>query len=895
VRLALGTRVGGYEIVAPLGAGGMGEVYRARDMTLNRDVAIKVLLPALADDGDRLARFEREAQMLAALNHPNIAHIHGFEQRDGIRALVMEFIEGEDLSVRIARGPMTIDEALPIARQIADALDAAHTQGIIHRDLKPGNIKVLPDGTVKVLDFGLAKVLERGGASAANATMSPTLSMHATQAGVILGTAAYMSPEQAKGKPADTRSDVWAYGCVLYEMLTGCRAFPGTDIIDTLAGITRDEPDWSALPAETPASIRRLLRRCLAKDAQRRVPHISLARFEIDEANSGDASYDVVKASGLISAPSRIAWSIAAFLCATLIVVGVVAVRHVLEAPPAGQPVHFSVAAPDQSTFRPAGVLPVAPHLAVSPDGRYIVFVATTLTESMLWVRSIGSASARPLAGTEQAAFPFWSPDSRSVAFFAARQLKRVGLDGGAPFTVAATGPGFGTWGRDNVILLGPGVIYRSGPIQRVSAAGGSLAPVLPLDSARAEVAQSYPQFLPDGRHFLYLSTSDGSRPSEIRVAVVGSNDTAGVTAADSNMAYSAGHLLFARDDNLIALPFDAGNRHVTGDPFSVANQLASSLSGTSFSASATGVLAFGRTASAPVTRLTRVDRAGKVLSTIGEPGRYQNVALSPDGRQVAVSLATGTPPNQDIWVVDVDGPGRRRLTFGPEADVRPVWSPDGRAIVFGTLHAGRGNRIYRKASNGDAQEEPLMSSDANTNDLPSDWSHDGALIAFIRTGPGTGSDIWLVDVTGAGKPFPFLATNALETGAMFSPDGRWIAYSSNESGEDRVYVQPLPATGAKYQVSRSGGIQPIWREDGKELFFLALDSTLMVVRIASSTPFEVDSPRPLFATGLTDLSTRRLYAVSKDGARFVVNVPQDLFAPPTLTVIVNWLGAVQR
>ncbi|HXG89163.1 MAG TPA: protein kinase [Vicinamibacterales bacterium] len=529
--LNTGTRLGPYEIVAPLGAGGMGEVYRARDTKLNRDVAIKVLLPAVANDPDRLARFSLEAQVLASLNHPNIAHIHGIEESSGVTALVMELVEGEDLSQRIARGAIPLDEAWPIARQIAEAVEAAHEQGIIHRDLKPANIKVRPDGTVKVLDFGLAKALEPTAASSATAANSPTLSLHATQAGMILGTAAYMAPEQARGRPVDKRADVWAFGAVLYEMLTGARAFAGEDITDTIVAVMSKEPDWGRLPAGTPSRVRGLIRRCLEKDVKRRLQAIGEARIHLGDLVSGarDPGADEALPTRATATPSssrgtRLAWVVAAVALLAAAGLAVPAVRYLREAPPAAPP------ATRTEITTPVGGDPLS--FALSPDGTQIVFVAAGDGAPRLWLRSLSTTTAQPLAGTEGAAYPFWSPDSRSVAFFADGQLKRLDLGGGAPRALAAAPDGrSGSWNTDGVVLFAPN---SGSPLFRVAAAGGNAAPVTTLDR---QASHRWPVFLPDGRHFVFYAQG-GPDTRGIHLGTLDAGASTRLTAADTAGTY---------------------------------------------------------------------------------------------------------------------------------------------------------------------------------------------------------------------------------------------------------------------------------------------------------------------------------------------------------------------
>jgi eukaryotic-like serine/threonine-protein kinase len=641
VALAAGVRLGSYDIVGLIGAGGMGEVYRARDTRLKREVALKILPESFATDPDRLARFQREAEVLASLNHPNIAAIYGLEEADGVRALVMELVEGETLADRIARGAIPIDEALSIAKQVAEALEAAHEHGVIHRDLKPANIKLRPDGTVKVLDFGLAKLTETGfgsrdsGFEGARGALSasPTITSPAmmTGIGVLLGTAAYMSPEQAKGRPADKRSDIWAFGCVIYEMLTGKRAFHADDVAETLAAVLRGEPDWKALPKGTPAELSRLLQECMSRDVRRRFRDIGDVLLRIDDIHRGPGT-DSIDAVRRARRRERFAWAIAGAGAIVGFSAGLLTWRAMTSASQP-EPIEFSITAPPDTTFGglPGGGTGVAPQIAVSPDGRRVAFVGASKGTFKLWVRSLSSLEARELPGTEQAAFPFWSPDSRFVGFFAGGKLKKVSLDGGLPLVLCdSVGGRGGTWNQNDVIVFAPSL---SG-LFRVSASGGTPAPVTKLDERNRETGHRWPSFLPDGQHFFYTAVAGPlgsvSQASQVRIGSLDSNNIISLFAAESAVSYSSGHLFFWRDGNLMAEPFNVGTLRPEGEPLPVAQRvIAEGLRYVSASVSPTGVLVYGTRRADAFTQLTWRDRSGRILGTLGEPAGFLQTAAA--------------------------------------------------------------------------------------------------------------------------------------------------------------------------------------------------------------------------------------------------------------------------
>jgi Tol biopolymer transport system component len=904
--LAPGARLGVYEIVAHIGEGGMGLVYRARDTKLNRDVAVKILPDAFASDVDRLARFTREAQTLASLNHPNIAHIHGLEESSGVRALVMELVEGDDLSQRIARGAIPVDEALPIAKQIAEALDAAHQQGIIHRDLKPANIKLRPDGTVKVLDFGLAKALapEQDPASGTPRSQSPTITSPAmlTGLGIVLGTAAYMAPEQAKGREADKRSDIWAFGCVLYEMLTGRRPFDGEDMTDVLGAVVRLEPRWQALPSDVPAPVRTLLRQCLVKDRRRRVGDIAAALFVLDHQESLAPTAPGAPRS------NRIAWLVTALSVIAMVVTAVVALRVSRSVAPTPDPIQFSVAPPEKTVFGgpAAGGTGRAVQLAISPDGRNIVFVAGAQSAFQIWLRPLASEEARPIQGTEGGAFPFWSPDSQFVAFFAGGKLRKVAIAGGPPVDLAdaATGRG-GSWSRDNVIVFDRAVGLG---LFRVSSGGGVPTPVTTLGDG--EDAHRWPHFLPDGRHFFYTAVTGACcpppRPGTIKVGSLDQHEPpVALFQADSSATYAFNRVLFAREQTLMAVGFDPDRRQTAGDPVPVTARVSTEGSRyVSASVSENGTLVYASGASLN-TQLTWFDRSGKILGTLGDGWVDVNLSLSPDERHVALALRSGSAENLDIWTIDVARNSRNRVTSDAQFEGWPVWSPKGTMIVFGSWTALGGPtekaRLMQTPVNETAAKEALLEAAGTPSRpcgprqcvlAPTDWSADGrfVLYTFGGTFPAT-SDIWALPLFGERKPFPVIQTEFSESQGAWSPDGRWIAYTSDETGQPNVHIQPFLRAGGKHRISPNGGRNPHWRADGRELFYLDAAGTMTAVPIDPTAGPAAGLPKTLFPAGI--VSTNNMYAVTKDGQRFLVNRSAAIATP--LTVIVNWTSTLQQ
>ena len=881
--LAAGQQFGPYTIVSRLGAGGMGEVYRARDPTLRRDVAIKVLPTLFTRDPERLARFEREAQLLASLNHPNIATIHGLEHVDGIHALVLEVVEGETLAERLqsaasgsprhrsrshgddgrSRAGLPLAEALTIAQQIAAALEAAHERGVIHRDLKPANIKIRPDGVVKVLDFGLAKAAARD-ASAADAWQAPTLSEEPTREGVILGTAAYMSPEQARGQVVDKRTDIWAFGCVLYEMLAGQGPFTGPTVTDTLAAILEREPNWGALSPTLHPRIHELLRGCLEKDPKKRRRDIADVRMEIEQVLSGPAQTVAPPVDRASRHRARLAW-----IVATVLVVALAAVV-------AGPYFSGTSGTPETRVDISTPEAPDPTSFAISPDGRRLVFVAFRNGQTQLFLRSLDGDSTQPLSGTEAANLPFWSPDGRSVGFFALQELKRIDIDGGLVQTVARARPGPGaTWGPEGLILFGDPM----GPLFRVPASSGQ--PVAVTSLGPGQSAHQSPVFLPGGRQFLFYATGTEDARG-IYLGSLDSPDTTRLTDADTSGAFApSGWLLFARQGALVARRFDPAGRMLSGDPVTVAESVAVGFfQRAAVSVSATGTIAY-RTGAAKASQLTWFDRTGRAVDTLGEPSPAGpwNVALSRDGLRAAVER-TG-----DIWIIDsrgttpftVDTPGGQRF---------PLWSPDSPRIAYANQPP---DGVYVRSSNGDGGGELLLT----PRKILSDWSRDGRFLLYFEVDNKTRTDLWVLPVVGDREPRLFLRTDSNEQWGQFSPDGRWIAYQSDESGRFEIYVRPFPGPAGRATVSTSGGIHPRWSRDGTELFFLAPDGTLTSARIVvTGQTIEPGVPVPLFPTRIVGgggnlAGYRHQYDVAPDG-RFLINVGLES-DPPPIRLLYNW------
>jgi eukaryotic-like serine/threonine-protein kinase len=906
--LAKGSRLGPYEIVSAIGAGGMGEVYKAKDTRLDRTVAIKVLAASLAADPQLRDRFEREARAISSLNHPHICTLFDVGHHDGVDFLVLEYLEGETLAERLARGSgLDPNDALKIAIDICDALDKAHRSGIVHRDLKPANVMLVRRGgpsappDAKLLDFGLAKSASPAVATS-GLSMLPTTPPNLTAQGTILGTFQYMAPEQIEGLEADARTDIFAFGALLFEMLTGRTAFEGKTRASLLGAILKDEPPAvSRVQPLAPAALDRIISTCLAKDPDDRYQSARDLLRDLTWVASGSSDGAAARDVTPPARSHRVAWLVAAVATIALIATAVIALRRASEVTPAAGPVQFTIVPPENTSFGgPAeGGTGIATQVAMSPDGRNIVFVAGARPAYQIWLRPVAALAARPISGTEGGTFPFWSPDSRFIGFFAAGKLKKVQIAGGPPIVLcdAPSGRG-GSWSRDNVILFSPSSAAGTG-LLRVSSAGGGPAVVTTVDPATGETNHRWPHFLPDGRHFFYTASTGpccpASKPSTIRIGSLDPADAAiTLLQAESSVSYASGHVLFARDETLMAQPFDPGTRQPKGDAFPLAEHV--SREGSRYvgaSVSENGTLVYARGGSLATQQLTWFDRAGRALATLGEAAPYENFALSPDERRVAVAFGTGSPINQDIWIIDIARNVRSRLTVDPGPDRSPVWSPDGTRIAFGSQRSGKAS-LRQQLINGTAADESLLEGSGGIT--PSNWSADGRFIAYtLATGTFPPKlDVWVLPLFGDRKPFPLAQTEFNENSGVFSPDGRWIAYTTDEAGQPNVYIQPFLRAGGKYQVSRDGGFQPVWRADGKELFYLGADGTMMAVPIDATGQFDAGVPQALFPTDtLTIVSPT--YAVTKDGKRFLVNArPQQSSVAP-LTVVVNWPAAIQK
>jgi serine/threonine protein kinase/Tol biopolymer transport system component len=887
-----GRSLGDYQLEAPVGAGGMGEVYRAVDTKLRREVAIKILARAFTSDSGRLARFEREARMLAALNHPNVCSIYGLEEAEGIQFLILEFVEGETLQDVLRRQPpgsgLPVHEALTIGRQIAEALEVAHDRGIIHRDVKPANIKITPSGVVKVLDFGLAKTVA-GVAAPAHLTHAPIAAGGERTSGTLVGTAAYMSPEQASGKIVDRRSDVWAFGVVLFEMVAGKRPFSGETAADALLSVLHTSPDWTTLPGAVPPDLRRLIRRCLEKDPRRRVQSIGDARVQIEDLLSGTAEQSeaqiVRRGSPRPALASPIALTVAAAAMALLLVWAWTFGRSAV---PSVETHVLSVLPPQGASF----ATEEAP--ALSRDGRRVAFVAYNTTgRQQLYVHALDSTIApQALPNTDGASLPFWAPNSESIGFFAQGKLKTIHVATGRVQTLAdAGGARGGTWNQDGLIVFVPRPF--EGP-SRISAAGGL---VEPLRLAGPAAGGWFPSFLPDGRNFLlFVPTVRQPENSAVWVASLDSSPPKRLVNSRSNAVFATpGHLLFWREGTLWAQSFDDERVEVRGTPVPVATAVGlNPLTNQALvSVSNSGTLVFFAGAVVE-SELVWVGRGGAEIGRPGPRGAITTVTLSPDATSVVYDQADSRTASMDLWQFNFARGIPERLTFNPSHDFFPVWSSDGARVAFSSLR-DRPPQLYELAATRAGTEKLLLS--AKLPNTPSGWSHDGRLLFYTVSDPITGGDIWALPL--GADPYPVVKSANDERYGTPSPDGRWLAYVSNESGAYEVNVQALGAPGVRRQVSANGGFQPQWRRDGRELFYMAPERTLMAIEFESSlTTFAAAPPKTLFATGMKWIEiqgTARTYAVAPDGQRFLLASATEESRSAAITVILNWTGALQK
>jgi eukaryotic-like serine/threonine-protein kinase len=898
--LTPGTRLGVYEVIAQIGEGGMGQVFRAHDTKLNRDVALKVLPDSFASDSERLARFTREAQTLASLNHPHIAAIYGLEESGGVCALVMELVDGEDLSQRIARGAIPIDEALPVAKQIVEALEAAHEQGIIHRDLKPANIKMRPDGTVKVLDFGLAKYApEPESAAAVHASRSATTTSPAmlTGVGMILGTAAYMSPEQARGKPADKRSELWAFGAVLYEMLTGRRAFAGDDVSDTLVSVLRDEPDWTALPASTPPLIRRLLRRCLEKDRKRRFDSAADARMEIEDAMIAPSPADAATLSPAPGSHSSHAlpWALAA-------VFGIVAILGWTPWRSAVPP-HVTRTTIVTSGTTALTITGFDRDFAISPDGGRLVYVGNGATQ--LFVRAFDALEPVAIVSADRVTAPFVSPDGEWVGFtVGGSTLQKVKITGGSTITLArldASTRG-ATWAADDTIIFATGTPATG--LQRVSAAGGIPEVLTRPDQARGEADHLWPELLPNGRGLLFTITSQigGLDTAELVVRDLRTGTNKVLLRGGSHAHYVAsGHLVYVAAGTLRAIPFDANRLETQGTAVPVLSRLVTTSTGSGdFSITTDGTLVYvdpdpSRGLTANARTLVWVDRTGKEESTGAPPHAYLHPRLSPDGKRVAFWSAD---QDDDIWIWDLRRKIVRRLTLDASQDRFPVWTPDGRRVIFTSNRSGAHN-LWWQAADGTGSAARLTTS--NSAQFPTGITPDGATVVFNETTPTMGNELRQLALNGTREVKPLLQTKFDEYNADVSPDGRWLTYDSNRSGSFEVYVRPFPnVDDGEWQVSTAGGAKPLWARNAKELFYVGADGALLRVPVeASDATWNAGAPVKLFDGRYVNTGTSgRTYDVSHDGQRFLMIKAPAIDASTAvlgLIVVQHWDEELKR
>jgi Tol biopolymer transport system component len=902
--LAAGSKLGPYEVISAAGAGGMGEVYRARDTRLDRTVAIKILPEHLSSNPEAKQRFDREAKAISSLTHPNICTLYDVGHQDGMDFLVMEYLEGQTLAERLVKGPLPLEQVLKYGVEISEGLEKAHRTGVIHRDLKPGNVMLTRTGA-KLMDFGLAKITMEDVPLSSSLTMTfsgPSADQPLTEKGTVVGTFQYMSPEQIEGREADARSDIFALGAVLYEMATGKRAFTGKTQGSIVAAILAAEPQpISSIQPMSPPALERVVKGCLAKDPEERLQTAHDVKLQLKWIAEGGSQAGIPAPLALQrKTRERIQWAATALLLAASLALAVI---HFGQPKTERQVIHAYIPAPENSTF--AFIGDRTGPVTISPDGTRLVFAALGPDgRQMLWLRPLGAASSQPLPGTEDATYPFWSPDSRFIGFFAEGKLKTIEAAGG-PAQVLCDAPDArnGSWNREGTIIFAP---TFNGALYSISSGGGTPVQVTELDPSQQETSHRWPQFLPDGHHFLFFARSQHGAVSSTYVGSLDRKDKKLLLRNPSNAIYtSPGYLLFVRESTLMAQAFDSKNLSLRGDaaPIGQGVLVNAPYSRAILSASDNGVLAYGGAGKQEPSRLRWLDRTGKEISVVGDPGTYANPRLSPDGTKLAVAIADVSRAATDIWIYDLVNGGKTRLTFSASLNYSPIWSPDGRQIVFYSNRKTGFPQLFRKAASGEGSDELLL--DSNTTDRPDDWSPDGRFILY-EPNP-TVSELWLLPMSGDRKPAVFLGGEAgnFQTGeGAFSRDGKWLAFTEYSGGKREVYITSFPGKTGKWQISVGGGHYPRWRGDGNELFFLGPDNNSMMAAdldLKSAVP-RIGTPKALFTVHLMLVSLQnRLgsawdpFEVSADGKRFLVNsVDQPQEAEP-INVVVNWDAELKK
>ena len=880
-----GTRLGPYEILAPIGAGGMGEVYRAKDTRLDRQVAVKVLSSHLSESEEIRQRFEREARTISQFSHPHICALYDVGRENGIDYLVMELLEGESLADRLGKGALPTEQVLRYGIEIADALDKAHRQGIVHRDLKPGNVMITKTG-VKLLDFGLAKLQTAPGSlpvsGASRLATEAHVSAPLTERGTVLGTFQYMAPEQLEGKDADSRSDLFAFGALLYEMATGKKAFQGKSQASLIGSILRDDPPsvTEAAPM-TPPAVNRVVKTCLAKDPEDRFQTAHDVKLQLQWIAEGGSQAGLpAPVAARRKSREKLSWALtgAAVLAASAFAFG-----FVRRAPKPPRVIRFEI--------------PIPPNVSsidiprISPDGKILAFNGTDAEGiARIWVRPLNALEAQPLAGTEGTTRPFWSPDSRFLGFFSGGKLKKIDVSGGPATKVCDAPSGAdGTWSPEGVILFDG---RTSDPIWRVASAGGTPVAIVKHDAGRKETQVAWPEFLPDGKHFLYLAMNQKPEDSAYRIGSLDSTETKPFAPAQTMLTYAPpGYLLFVRDRTLVAQPFDAKAMKASGEPLPLADQISINSTGLArFSVSRDGVLAY-RTGQS-TSRMVWIDRSGKELGTLGDPSVYGEPDLSPSGDRLAFAMRDARASKWDIWIRDLARGVNSRFTFASGDSFAPLWSPRGDKIVFTSEREGSFG-LYEKAASGQGDEKLLFKQDGLI--IPASFTPDGRFLACVSREPKTGFDVLIFPTTGDRKPVAFAATSFNEGAPMLSPDGRFLAYESNESGRVEIYAQSFPGPGGKWQISTAGGTDPHWRRDGKELYYRGADQKLMAVEVRGGDSLEVGLPQALFPGRVHAGAARNKFLPAADGQRFLFVAPLGRDAMAPTTVVTNWFAELGR